>query len=86
MNQTITQDAGGGSLSAAIELGTLETLETQVTGAVLHITLNRPKVRNAMSLRMVTELRKVLAEAESGGAVRVIVLRGAGGHFAQAVI
>ena len=81
MNQTITQDAGGGSLSAAIELGTLETLETQVTGAVLHITLNRPEVRNAMSLRMVMELRAVLADAECGGAVRVIVLRGAGGHF-----
>ena len=57
---------------------------TQV-GAVLHITLNRPESRNAMSLQMVAELRQVLAAAESragqSDAVRVVVLRGAGGHF-----
>jgi isohexenylglutaconyl-CoA hydratase len=54
-------------------------------GAVLHITLNRPDSRNAMSLQMVAELRQVLAAAESragqADAVRVVVLRGAGGHF-----
>ena len=54
-------------------------------GAVLHITLNRPDSRNAMSLQMVAELRQVLAAAESRAgqvdAVRVAVLRGAGGHF-----
>jgi isohexenylglutaconyl-CoA hydratase len=49
-------------------------------GAVLHVTLNRPESRNAMSLRMVTELRAALAAAQAG-AVRVLVLRGAGGHF-----
>ena len=69
MNQTNTQDAGGGSPSTAIDLATLETLKTQLTGTVLHITLNRPEVRNAMSLRMVMELRAVLADAECGGAV-----------------
>lgn len=64
------------------------------TGAVLEITLNRPEVRNAMSLAMVGELRRALAQAESSvgtaqaestvgtaQAVRVVVLRGAGGHF-----
>lgn len=59
----------------------LETLATVLEGSVLHVTLNRPQVRNAMSLAMVTELLWVLAQAESGGEVRVIVLRGAGGHF-----
>jgi isohexenylglutaconyl-CoA hydratase len=59
----------------------LETLATMLEGSVLHVTLNRPQVRNAMSLAMVTELLWVLAQAESGGEVRVIVLRGAGGHF-----
>ncbi|MBK9235449.1 MAG: enoyl-CoA hydratase/isomerase family protein [Rhodoferax sp.] len=34
-----------------------------------------------MSLRMVQELQTVLQQAEQGGAVRVLVLRGAGGHF-----
>ena len=52
---------------------------------VLHLTLNRPEARNAMSLRMVAELRQVLLDAEATAgkpdAVRVVVLRGAGGHF-----
>ena len=54
-------------------------------GAVLHVTLNRPEARNAMSLQMVAELRQVLEQAEAragqADAVRVVVLRGAGGHF-----
>ena len=54
-------------------------------GSVLHITLNRPESRNAMSLQMVAELQQALglAEASAGqpDAVRVVVLRGAGGHF-----
>jgi isohexenylglutaconyl-CoA hydratase len=59
----------------------LETLALRHDGPVLHLTLNRPEVRNAMSLAMVRELRTVLAQAESDGATRVMVLRGAGGHF-----
>ncbi|APW41859.1 enoyl-CoA hydratase/isomerase family protein [Rhodoferax saidenbachensis] len=55
------------------------------TGDTLQITLNRPEARNAMSLQMVGELCQVLqaAEATAGqpDAVRVVVLRGAGGHF-----
>ncbi len=55
------------------------------TGATLQITLNRPESRNAMSLQMVAELRQVLKDAEAKAgqvdAVRVVVLRGAGGHF-----
>ena len=58
-----------------------ETLEVAQTGAVLHITLSRPQVRNAMSLRMVAELHSALETAQSDGGVRVLVLRGAGGHF-----
>jgi len=49
-------------------------------GGVLHVRLNRPEVRNAMSQIMLRELWDVLAEAEAGG-VRIIVLRGSGGHF-----
>ncbi len=63
----------------------LEALRLAQTGAVLHITLHRPEARNAMSLQMVAELQQVLRAAEGtagqDGAVRVLVLRGAGGHF-----
>ncbi len=67
---------------AAIEL---VALRVEQAGAVLHVTLNRPDARNAMSLQMVSELRQVLKDAEAtagqANAVRVVVLRGAGGHF-----
>ncbi len=59
----------------------LTTLLVRQDGAVLHLTLNRPEVRNAMSLAMVLELRQALAQAEADGATRAVVLRGAGGHF-----
>jgi len=49
-------------------------------GGVLHLTLNRPESRNALSMAMVAELRAALAGAAAAD-VRVIVLRGVGGHF-----
>jgi isohexenylglutaconyl-CoA hydratase len=57
------------------------TLALRRDGAVLHVTLNRPEVRNAMSVAMVRELVQVLKAAEQDGETRVVVLRGAGGHF-----
>ena len=57
------------------------TLAIASQGGVLHVTLDRPAARNAMSLQMVDDLRAVLAQAEASGDVRAIVLRGAGGHF-----
>ena len=44
-----------------------ETLQVHEASGVLHVTLNRPVTRNAMSLRMVDELLAVLAQAERGG-------------------
>jgi enoyl-CoA hydratase/carnithine racemase len=42
---------------------------------VLHITLNRPDSRNAMSLQMVSELRAVLAAVRDDRATRAVVWR-----------
>ena len=67
--------------TTALDLPAFETVAARVDGAVLQLTLDRPEARNAMSLRMVTELRLALAAAEQSGAIRVVVLRGAGGHF-----
>ena len=64
-----------------VELAQFLTLALRREGPVLHVTLNRPAVRNAMSLAMVRELRVVLGQAEMRADTRVIVLRGAGGHF-----
>ncbi|MEN9544032.1 MAG: hypothetical protein RLZZ598_865 [Pseudomonadota bacterium] len=57
------------------------TILVTAEGGVRHLRLNRPAQRNAMSLQMVQELRAALVEAEQDTAVRVIVLRGVGGHF-----
>ena len=63
------------------ELPNCETLLLERDGGVLHVTLDRPDSRNAMSLAMVGELRAVLAAVRDQREVRAIVLRGAGGHF-----
>lgn len=63
------------------ELPSCETLLLNLEGGVLHLTLNRPDSRNAMSLAMVGELRAVLEAVRHDAGVRAIVLRGAGGHF-----
>lgn len=65
----------------SVELVDFTTIALKRDGGVLHVTLNRTAQRNAMSLAMVRELRVVLAQAELKADVRVIVLRGAGGHF-----
>jgi enoyl-CoA hydratase/carnithine racemase len=57
------------------------TLLLRREAGVLHVTLNRPGVRNAMSMAMVLELREALAAAQADGTTRVLVLRGAGGYF-----
>ena len=65
----------------SVELAAFKTLALRREGSVLHVTLNRPEVRNAMSLAMVRELRVVLGQAEMRAETRIIVLRGSGGHF-----
>ena len=58
-----------------------QTLLLQQDGAVLHITLNRPELRNAMSETMLRELVSVFNAIKDDLTIRAVVLRGAGGHF-----
>jgi isohexenylglutaconyl-CoA hydratase len=57
------------------------TLALRRDREALHVTLHRPEVRNAMSGRMVEELRAALRAVRDDRAVRTLVLRGAGGNF-----
>lgn len=57
------------------------TLQVQIAQGVCTLTLNRPEVRNAMSLAMVSELLAALQAAEKDANVRAVVVRGSGGHF-----
>ena len=58
-----------------------QTLLLDLQDGVLHLTLNRPEVRNAMSLTMVAELRALWARLNDWPEVRCVVLRGAAGQF-----
>jgi 2-(1,2-epoxy-1,2-dihydrophenyl)acetyl-CoA isomerase len=55
-------------------------IETQQDG-VLTLTMNRPEVRNALSLEMAAQLVDALRRAQRVPEVRVVVLTGAGGAF-----
>lgn len=50
-------------------------------GGRLHATFNRPERRNAMNDAMLLELENLLTRLEDDRSVRVVVFRGAGGHF-----
>jgi enoyl-CoA hydratase len=52
-----------------------------VDGALGVITLNRPAYRNAQSYRMLDEIDQAFALAKANEAVRVVLVRGAGGVF-----
>ena len=59
-----------------------EQLRVSDDGAgVRTLTLERPEVRNALSLELRRLLPEALAAADDDPAVRVIVVTGAGGHF-----
>ena len=52
-------------------------------GPVCIVTLQRPRYRNAQSWRLLDELDAALEAAERDDDVRVIVVRGSGGHFSS---
>lgn len=56
-----------------------ETLLLAVEGQVATITLNRPKVLNALNAAMIHELEEAFTALADDAAVRVVLLRGAGG-------
>jgi 2-(1,2-epoxy-1,2-dihydrophenyl)acetyl-CoA isomerase len=60
---------------------TEEPLLADKAGGVLVLTLNRPKVLNALTLAMLEDLNKRLKEAERDPEVRCVVLKAAGRAF-----
>jgi enoyl-CoA hydratase len=54
------------------------TLTIERDGAIAVVTLNRPKVLNALNAQMIAELRQAFAEIEGDAALRAVVLTGAG--------
>lgn len=52
-------------------------------GAVCRLTINRPRIRNAVDAETMNALRAGLQTAETDGVTRVIVITGAGGAFSS---
>ncbi|MGQ0502225.1 MAG: enoyl-CoA hydratase/isomerase family protein [Panacagrimonas sp.] len=50
-------------------------------GGRLYVTFNRPERRNAMNDGMLLAIEQLLARLEDDRSVRVVIFRGAGGHF-----
>lgn len=55
-----------------------ETLLFEVAEGVATVTLNRPKVLNALNDQVITELGRVMADIKEDDAVRVVILTGSG--------
>ena len=60
---------------------TATEVEVTRSGPVLHIRLNRPTRRNALTWAMYEAMTQALADGETDGAVRVIQFSGAGDGF-----
>ncbi|HEY6235971.1 MAG TPA: enoyl-CoA hydratase/isomerase family protein [Candidatus Elarobacter sp.] len=62
-------------------LPTYATFAVEQRGPHLHVTLNRPDARNALTEEMVRELLTIIEAINDDRTVRSVVLRGAGGTF-----
>ncbi len=56
-------------------------IRIDTAAAVATLTFNRPEVRNALNELMMAEIGQAVSQLAGETRVRVIVLRGAGGHF-----
>jgi enoyl-CoA hydratase len=80
MNSPGSREHGPPS-AAAPETREFEQLLYEQRGSAAWITLNRPEVRNALSMHLSEELASALRLAAGYDSVKAVVLRGAGGTF-----
>src|SRR5258706_580764 len=65
-------------MSSAATALTLENVLYEKKGAIAYVTLNRPKVLNALNKATIAELNEVFKDARDDAAVRGVILTGAG--------
>lgn len=64
-----------------MSLPEVKTLLLSVDRGVLHVTLNRPEARNAMTPEMLADIEAVFGAIREDRSIRAVVMRGAGGYF-----
>jgi len=62
-------------------MGHFRTISVNTDGAVATVTLNRPRVRNAINLEMIRELTAVFGKFGEFPLVRIVVIDSEGTHF-----
>lgn len=60
---------------------TYETLKIEIKKPFVHITLNRPEVKNAMNQQMVADLLDAFTTLRDDRSIRAVILSGAGNTF-----
>src|ERR1700757_5270955 len=65
-------------MSTATAAPTLQNVLYEKKGPIAYVTLNRPKVLNALNKATIAELKEVFKDARDDAAVRGAILTGAG--------
>ena len=65
-------------MSSSAAAATLENVLYEKKGAIAYVTVNRPKVLNALNARTLQDLRTAFEDARADNAVRGVILTGAG--------
>jgi 2-(1,2-epoxy-1,2-dihydrophenyl)acetyl-CoA isomerase len=60
-----------------------ETLLVEKHGTIATLTINRPKVRNALDAPTIQALGDAIRQCDEHGEVRVVIVTGAGGAFSS---
>ena len=76
-----TSDAEPGRVVIGLKDSSLRSAALEVRGPVATVRLDRPDTRNALGLDGWRSLERLIAETEADPTIRVVILRGAGGHF-----
>src|SRR5205085_6036090 len=76
--QTLTPHNKSTPMSTATAAPTRENVLYEKKGAIAYVTINRPKVLNALNKATIAELNEVFQDARDDAAVRGVILTGAG--------
>jgi len=66
-------------MSSSAAAATLENVSYEKKGAIAYVTVNRPKVLNALNAGTIRDLRTAFEDARDDSSVRGVILTGAGG-------
>ena len=60
-----------------------ETVLVDRQGAIVTITINRPRIKNALDVPTVKAIGQAIARCDEESGVRVVIITGAGGAFSS---